>query len=153
MDKSKEAEGPVKRGLSAKIRKAERRSADWLEKSTKHYSKRKWGILLAIFIMLSGTISAMLLIGGLTGELHNAFTVQRITRTINASSTASERIIRDGLSRYEYENLVKYQAYMDSLQKSPAGREIYRQIMNKHPRLPDSLNTIIKMYRSQTKNR
>ncbi|WP_277014342.1 hypothetical protein [Flavobacterium lindanitolerans] len=153
MDKSKEAEAPVKGGLSAKIRKAERRSADWLEKSTKHYSKKRWGMLLAIFILLSGTISAMLLIGGLTGELDNAFTLQRITRSINAPSMASEETIRDGLSRSEYGNLVKYRTYLDSLQKSPAGLERYRQILNKHPGLPDSLDTIIKTYQLQFKSR
>lgn len=143
----------MKRGLSAKIRKAERHSADWLEKSTKHYTKKRWGILLAIFILLSGTISAMLLIGGLTGELDNAFTLERITRSINAPSMASEQTIREGLSKTEYESLIKYQIYLDSLKKSPEGLARYHQILTKHPGLPDSLDTIIKTYQLQLKSR
>lgn len=153
MDKSKKAEGPVKRGLSAKIRKLEHYSADWLEKSTSHFTKRTWRILLAIFIMLSGTISGMLLIGGLTGQLQNAFTLQRITKTISEPSMEYESTIGEGLTKTEFDRLIQYQDYLDSLQQSPEGRQRYQRIQKLHPGLPDSLNTIIKTYRSQTKNR
>ena len=153
MDKSKEAEGPVKRGLSAKIRRLERRSADWLEKSTSHFTKKTWAILLALFIMLGAAISGMLLIGGLTGQLENAFNLYRITKSINTPTVGNETTSREGLTKAEFDKLLHYQTYLDSLQKSPEGRKRYQQIQKQHPGLPDSLNTIIKTYQSQFKTK
>jgi hypothetical protein len=152
MDKSKE-EGLAKRGLSAKIRQAERRSADWLEKSTRHYSKRTWGALLAIFIMLGGAVSGLLLIGGLTGELENAFILERITRTISGPSDENGSAVRHGLTNAEFARLIEYRTFLDSLQKTPEGQVRYGKIVSRHPGLPDSLDRIIKSYRSQFKKR
>jgi hypothetical protein len=152
MDKSKE-EGLAKRGLSAKIRQAERRGADWLEKYTRHYNRRTWGILLAIFIMLGGAVSGLLLIGGLTGELEKAFSLDRITRTISGPPDENEDANSDRLTKAEFDRLVEYKAFLDSLQKSPEGRVRYLKIVSRHPGLPDSLGRIIKYYQSQIKNR
>ena len=151
MDKSKKAEGPVDRGLSAKIRKVEQRSADWLEKSTRHFSKKTWGILLALFIMLAGAISAMLLIGGLTGQLDNAFSLERITRTINAEPARNGSLSKAGLSEAELEKLKRYRLYLDSLAADTTRAKKYHQIIVRHSGLQDTLDMILNQ--SQIKNR
>lgn len=153
MDKSKEAGVPWRRGLSAKIRKVEQRSADWLERSTRHYSRRRWKILLALFIMAVGGISAMLLIGGLTGGLEKAYSLDRITRATNANALPNKIVPKDGLTEIEWEKLGHYRTYLDSLQADEAGRKEYEQIIGSHPGLVDSLDRILGTYQLQIKHR
>lgn len=153
MDKSKEGRVPWRRGLSAKIRKLEQQSADWLERSTRHYTRRRWKILLAFFIMAVGGISAMLLIGGLTGELENAYSLERITKAINANALSNKIMPKNGISETEWEKLGHYRTYLDSLRADPAGLKEYEQIIGRHPGLVDTLDRILGTYQSQIKHR
>lgn len=153
MDKSKEGGVPWRRGLSAKIRKLEHRSADWLESSTRHYTRRRWKILLAFFIMAVGGISAMLLIGGLTGELENAYSLERITKAVNANDLSNKTAPKDGLPEKEWEKLRHYRTYLDSLRTDTAGLKEYEKIIDGHPGIVDTLDRILGTYQLQIKHR
>jgi hypothetical protein len=55
------------------------------------------------------------------------------------------------VSKADYQGIIRFRGYMDSLTRSPAGKAAYDSIIFSRPGLLDSIRILEKIYQSQTK--
>jgi len=55
------------------------------------------------------------------------------------------------VSKKDYQGIIRFRGYMDSLTRSPAGKAAYDSIILSRPGLLDSIRILEKIYQSQTK--
>jgi len=124
----------------------------WMGRKTEHLSRRTLLLLLLAFIALAGGYSICLIGQSFSGNQASAFSVTSIKmpgRVMQTGEAASqpEMII----SKTDYQRIIRFRGYMDSLTRSPAGKAVYDSILLSRPGLPDSIRLIEKIHQSQIK--
>jgi hypothetical protein len=128
------------------------RWARWMDRRTEHLSRRTLLLLLLAFIALAGGYSIHLIGQSFSGNQASVFSVTPIIKlghVLQTGDAASqpEMII----SKTDYQRIIRFRGYMDSLTRSPAGKAVYDSIVLSRPGLPDSIRLIEKIYQSQIK--
>jgi len=124
----------------------------WMGRRTERLSRRKLLLLLLAFIALAGGYSICLIGQSFSGNQANAFSVTPIKRPEHVlkmvDATSQKEMI---VSKTDYQRIIRFRGYMDSLTRSPAGKAVYDSIVLSRPGLPDSIRLIEKIYQSQIK--
>jgi len=141
----------AKPGLSRRLEHFQVRCALWLANRTGHYSYRKWILLLACFVLLTGGYSGYVLVEGLTGGKGSSLSLSKITRPEHA--TESGITDRATITHQQYQQIVALRHYLDSLSRDPQGRAEYGRIIEQQPGLTDSLKIIEEYYKRQLINK
>ena len=126
--------------------------AKWLENRTAHLSAKSWIVILFCFIVFTVGGNVYLIVDGLNG---NAKKIERslISRPINAVAFDTKNtILNASLSKTQIERMARFQMYMDSLGRSPTGKQVQDSMLRLRPGLLDSLVVVEDYYRSQFKN-
>lgn len=129
-----------------------RQMADRLNKHAQRWPLRAVRIGLVIFCMLYAGFSVYLIVRGVRGtggkiEIDHFAIPEHVI--INESSLRpAEAPI---LSHREYERMIGFRRYMDSLRQDPAGFRKYSEILQQRPGLMDSLQFIISLYEGEEK--
>ncbi|MCT1523834.1 hypothetical protein [Sphingobacterium hotanense] len=126
--------------------------AVWMAKRTAGFSRRRWQVLLALFIVGFGGYSGYLTIAGFTGEGERAFSITPIKKPRHAPETGDDRNSSPQVSEAEYKRIRRFRLYMDSLARSPAGKSKHDSMVKHRPGLMDSVRFIEKYY-EQLKNK
>ncbi|WP_276481028.1 hypothetical protein [Paraflavitalea pollutisoli] len=132
--------------MEAKLRllagKLNKRAAGWSRRSIK--------IGLMVFCMFYGGVGFYLLF------LQSATTIAVDQILVPEHIIApNDRIIQDRLkllSVEEYKRLMGFRDYLDSLRRSPVGRQQYDRIIEEHPGILDSIEYIIGIHEGHDKN-
>ena len=126
--------------------------ARWMDRRTEHLSRRTLFLLLLAFIVLADGYCIYLIGQSFSGNQANAFSVTPIKkpgRVLQTGDAASEPEMI--ISKTDYQRIIRFRGYMDSLTRSPAGKAVYDSIILSRPGLPDSIRLIEKIYQSQIK--
>jgi hypothetical protein len=116
--------------------------ANWLERKTAHLSRKSWIVILFCFIIFTSGCSICLIVNGFSGNTTKSIIVTPITKPINEDETMQLNVTT---SKAEFERIVRFRRYMDSLGRSPTGKKLYDSIARYRPGLLDSL-TIVEEY-------
>ena len=128
------------------------RWARWMDRRTEHLSSRTLLLLLLAFIALAGGYSICLIGQSFSGNQASAFSVTPIItpgRVLQTGDAASQKEMI--VSKTDYQQIIRFRGYMDSLTRSPAGKAMHDSILLRRPGLPDSIRLIEKIYQSQIK--
>ena len=128
------------------------RWARWMGRRTEHLSRKTLLLLLLVFIFIAGGYSIYLIGQSFSGNQTNTFSVTPIKKPghiLQTGDAASQQDII--ISKTDYQRIIRFRGYMDSLARSPAGKAVYDSILLTRPGLPDSIRLIEKIYQSQTK--
>jgi len=126
--------------------------ARWMDRRTQHLSRRTLLILLLAFIALAGGYSIYLIGQSFSGNQANAFSVTPIRKPEHILQTGDAASQLDMIvSKTDYQRIIRFSGYMDSLTRSPGGKAVYDSIVLSRPGLPDSIRLIEKIYQSQIK--
>ena len=128
------------------------RWARWMDRRTEHLSSRTLLLLLLAFIALAGGYSICLIGQSFSGNQASAFSVTPIItpgRVLQTGDAASQKEMI--VSKTDYQRIIRFRGYMDSLTRSPAGKAVYDSILLSRPGLQDSIRLIEKIYQSQIK--
>ena len=125
--------------------------AQWMGRRTQHLSRRALLLLLLAFIALSGGYSIYLIGQSFSGHQANAFSVTPIKKPGHVLQTGEATSQPDMLISTDYQRIIRFRGYMDSLARSPAGKTVYDSILLSRPGLPDSIRLIEEIYQSQIK--
>lgn len=128
------------------------RWARWMGKRTEHLSRKTLLLLLLVFIFIAGGYSSYLIGQSFQGNLANVFSVTPIIKPGHIEHTgdnASQQVMI--ISKTDYQRIIRFRGYMDSLARSPAGKAVHDSIVLTRPGLPDSIRLIEMIYQSQTK--
>jgi len=145
------APGTAAEGLRLAYKRVQYGWATWMARRTAGFSRRKWQVLLVLFMSGFGGYSLYLTVDGLTGKGESIFSITPIKKPRHATETG-ERNDSPQVSEAEYRRIRRFRLYMDSLARSPAGKAEYDSIIAQRPGLMDSVRFIEKYY-GQFKNR
>lgn len=136
-------------GLLALYKWLQKAWAKWMSNKTKSISKRAVTIALVVFISLTSGYCIYLGVHAITGKSKgNAFTVTPIKRPRHLTESGTMEQTVPPVSKQDYRRIQKFRLYMDSLARSPSGRNIYDSIIATRPGLMDSVRYIEKEYQN-----
>ncbi|MDT0641563.1 hypothetical protein RM553_01845 [Zunongwangia sp. F363] len=149
--KKKEApkNGLLMLGLIALYKWLQKAWAQWMSNKTKSISKRSVTISLFVFVSLTSSYCIYLGVHAITGKNKgSAFTVIPIQRPEHLTESEAIASPLPPVSKRDYSRIQKFRLYMDSLARSPTGRNIYDSIIATRPGLMDSVHYIEKQYQT-----
>ncbi len=126
--------------------------AKWMGRRTENLSRRKLVLLLLVFIALTGGHSIFLIGKSVSGNQANSVPVtavkipKHVTKSVGA--VPQQDIV---FNNDVFQRIIHFREYMDSLARSPDGKETYDSIVANRPGLLDSINLVEKIYRPQIK--
>ena len=124
----------------------------WMGRRTERLSRRTILLLLLAFIVLSCGYSINLIGQSFWGNHANAISVTPIKKPGHILQTGEATTLPDMIiSKTDYQGIIRFSGYMDSLTRSPAGKAAYDSIILSRPGLLDSIRFIEEIYQSQTK--
>ena len=126
--------------------------AQWMGRRTQRLSRKTLFLLLLAFIVLAGGYSIYLIGKSFSGNQANAISITPIRKpghVVQTGESASRPDMTD--SKTDYQRIIRFSGYMDSLARSPAGKAAYDSIILSRPGLRDSIRFIEEIYQSQTK--
>ena len=124
----------------------------WMSRRTEHLSRKTLRLLLLAFSALAGGYSIYLIGQSFSGNQANAFSVTSIKKPGHVLQTGDAASQPDMIvSKADYQGIIRFRGYMDSLTRSPAGKATYDSIILSRPGLLDSIRILEKIYQSQTK--
>jgi hypothetical protein len=127
--------------------------AHWLERKTAHLSRKSWIVILFCFIVFTGGCSIYLIVNSLSGTVVSAITVNQISKPTNTVSFEETPMqLNATISKTEFEKMLRFRRYFDSLGRSPTGKKMHDSILQYRPGLLDSISIVEQYYHSQFKN-
>jgi hypothetical protein len=126
--------------------------AHYLERETAHLSRKNWILILFCFTIFTGGCSIYLIVNSLWGNTTKTISVTSISKPINSVPFENKSIQQNAtINKIEFEKIVRFREYMDSLGHSPAGKILHDSIVQYRPGLLDSLIIVEHYYHSQFK--
>lgn len=126
--------------------------AIWMGKRTQHLSRRTLLLLLVAFNVMAGGYSIYLIGQSFSGNQAHTFSVTPIKKPGFVRQTGEAASPPDmNVDKPDYQRIIRFRGYMDSLTRSPAGKAVYDSILLSRPGLLDSARFIEEIYQSQTK--
>jgi hypothetical protein len=107
---------------------------------------------LLAFIALTSGYSIFLIGQSFSGSQANTISITPIKKPghiLQAGDAVSQPDMI--VSKTDYQGIIRFRGYMDSLTRSPAGKVAYDSIILNRPGLLDSIRFIEEIYQSQTK--
>ncbi|MFV5703013.1 hypothetical protein ACM55F_14165 [Flavobacterium sp. XS2P12] len=127
--------------------------AHWLELKTAHLSRKSWIVILICFTLFTSGYSIYVIVDSFSQTATSTITIIPITKPANPKETGNELVkVNASISKIEYERIVDFRMYIDSLGRSPNGKKLQDSIMQHHSGLLDSLTKAENYYHSQFKN-
>lgn len=124
----------------------------WMGRRTQHLSRRTLLLSLLVFTALAGGYSIYLIGQSFTGDQANAISITPIKKPGHVLQTGESASQPDMIvSKTDYQGIIRFRGYMDSLNRSPAGKAAYDSIIVSRPGLQDSIRFIEEIYQSQIK--
>ncbi|MES2648072.1 MAG: hypothetical protein V4717_14440 [Bacteroidota bacterium] len=137
---------PTKK-LARKINSRLIKTAEYLTTVTEKISKRGKIFTLFIFCGMSSTLSIFIIINALRNENHG-FSIEKIIIPAHVPGTNQNDSFRkfQQLPGPEYNNIIDFKNYLDSLEQTPVGKNIYDSFVKARPGLIDSIRILHRVY-------
>ncbi|MBN8857015.1 MAG: hypothetical protein J0H29_01430 [Sphingobacteriales bacterium] len=132
------------------VERRQRKAADYLNRRTASLSRKQLAISLVLFCFLFGSTSAYTI----WYSIHSPSGVIRVqpVRVPAHSILPDERLSNETeLTSRQVKRFLQFRQYLDSLQRTQSGKEIYDSIARYRPGLLDSLAFIEETYHQQLK--
>lgn len=127
--------------------------AQWLERKTAHLSRKSWIFILISFTLLTSGCCIYLIVDSFSKTTSSSITITPIAKPTNTMQKGKQMINSSpSISKIEYEKIIQFRRYIDSLGRSPTGRKLQDSILQCRPGLLDSLSIVENYYHSQFKN-
>jgi hypothetical protein len=110
-------------------------------------SKRTKMMLLALFVFLFCTASALVLYQGIVTPSAQYIAPAKMKVVPLQQDNQTTRIARS-----EYLRVQRFKNYMDSLGQNIQGRRLRDSLLRRRPQLMDSVNVVLQLYSEQNKN-
>lgn len=130
----------------------QQRWADFMQHHTERFSRNGKFIVLSLFCLTAGSLSIYLIASSVVKRKASSFTVIHLKKPPYTVRSGDENTKASVIvSKAEYEKIQRFGFYMDSLARSPSGKELHDSILIHRPGLMDSILLIENIYQSQIK--
>lgn len=130
----------------------QRKWADFMQRHTERLSRKGKLNILCLFCVAAASLSIYFIASSVTNRKASSFTVIHLKKppyAVNAGDENTKAFII--ISEDEYKKIHRFRYYMDSLARSPSGKQLYESILSQRPGLMDSILLIENIYQSQNK--
>ena len=149
--KESKVQDKVAKGIAGFLLSVQNRFASFMSGRINSLSNRSKHIALAIFCLMFGGFSIYAFVG--------AFRDRNVGKTIKPDQVAVPKyydrtdaeVAEPSVSERDIMRINRFKKYIDSLSKSPTGRQVYDSILKARPGLMDSIKVIEQIYYSQSK--
>lgn len=149
-------ENPAQERLASNIVSAcirlQQKWADFMQRHAERLSRKGKLIVLSLFCLTAGSLSIYLIASSVTSRRASSFTIIPLKKrpyTVKSGDEITKALVI--VSKAEYEKIQRFRSYMDSLARSPSGKQLHDSILIHRPSLMDSIFIIEKIYQSQIK--
>lgn len=99
--------------------------ANWLERKTANWSRKKWILILVLFILLTSGLSIYVIINRFSQTSNSTISITPLVKSINVIQEADEMDkIRVAFSKEALEKEVRFRKSKDSLGRSPTENKL-----------------------------
>lgn len=127
--------------------------AQWMTRQTAKVSLPNLLVIWVFFIAFASGYSIYLIVHSLSGATTNNISVTPIVTPIKMLEIGHAIHNENSLiSKNEFEKIIRFRIYRDSLARSPTGKKLLDSILNNRPGLADSLTIVENYYQSNFKN-
>lgn len=141
---------PKPNNLSKAIRAGYKRAqggwANWMMKRTENFSKRTWLLLLGLFVLSVSAFNIYIVVSTINANGSASFSVTPIQKPKHLTETGEINMQSVDVPNSEYNRIKNFRMYMDSLARSPSGKNLYDSITKYRPGLMDSVRFIENYY-------
>lgn len=125
--------------------------ASFMSKKLNHLSNKKRKTFFILLFILMGGLSVYQIVHGIISKsaISNTVKIDKINFPIYAYESSIGRI---EIPKKDYESIVSFRHYMDSLKKGLNGKYQYDSILQARPGLMDSVQVLEQLYLSQQKH-
>ncbi|MEP6846739.1 MAG: hypothetical protein ABI861_12070 [Panacibacter sp.] len=131
------------------IHRSQVRFAAVMHRNLNHLPVRKKKVLFIIFFMLTGGLSGYYIFKGFLKSEGITYRTDKIRFPINPDSYGDHPAT---MTEDDYESILSFKRYMDSLQRLDKGKYQYDSILQARPGLMDSVQVLEQKYLSQQKH-
>lgn len=132
---------------------AQSKWVEWMTKQVAKLSAANQKLVFGFFIVCVSGYSVYLISMSFSDTDSNSIKVTPIVKPVKTFRTEKDIINKKRVvSKSEFDKVIRFRAYIDSLGRSPAGKRVLDSIRYKHPGLLDSLADIENYYQSNFKN-
>ena len=149
-------ENPAQERLASSIVSAcislQQKWADFMQRHTERLSRKGKLVILSLFCMIAASLSIYLIASSVTSRKASSFAVihlKKLPYTVKSGDENTKALVI--VSKAEYERIQRFRFYMDSLARSPSGKQLHDSILIHRPGLMDSILLIENIYQSQIK--
>lgn len=126
--------------------------AGWMQGKSERLSGKTKLILLLVFIGLVGGYSLYLIAENFLYKGTSTFYISPIKKPEHVQQSGDVVMPHEAfISEEEYQRINGFKLYMDSMARSPSGKNLFDSIATARPGLMDSILIIEKIYQPQTK--
>lgn len=127
--------------------------ADFMQRYTERLSRNAKLIVLSLFCLTTGSLSLYLIGSSVVSRKASSISVIHLTKPPYAGKLSGDENTKAlaMVSKAEYEKIQRFMFYMDSLARSPSGKQLHNRILTQRPGLIDSIMILEKIYQSQIK--
>jgi hypothetical protein len=130
----------------------QQRWANFMQRYTERLSHNGKLIALSLFCLIAGSLSVYLIANSIMSRKASSFTVTPLKKPPYTNKSGDENTkALEIVSKAEYEKIQRFRYYMDSLVRSPSGKNLYDSILINRPGLMDSILFLENIYQSQNK--
>lgn len=119
--------------------------AGWMERTTAGMGRKAWIAAMLCLICCVGGYSSYLILRVFTTKPVTVIQVAKIRKSTYSGQTGEPKAIAK-ISEAEYERIVKFHKYMDSLAARPETRSAYDSLTRLRPGLLDSIKQVEQYY-------
>lgn len=124
--------------------------ADFMLRHTERFSRNGKLIILSLFCLTAASFSIYLIASSVMNRKASSFTVIHLKKppyAVNAGDENTKALVI--ISEDEYKKIHRFSYYMDSLARSPSGKQLYESILSQRPGLMDSIRIIEELYKAK----
>lgn len=128
----------------------QRKWADFMQRHTERLSRKGKLNILCLFCVAAASLSIYFIASSVTHRKASSFTVIHLKKppyAVNAGDEKTKALVI--ISEDEYKKIHRFRNYMDSLARSPSGKQLYESILSQRPGLMDSIMIIEELYKAK----
>jgi hypothetical protein len=137
-------------GIVGKVTAFQFRWASFMQRSSERFSFRTKKYITVMIVLLASLYSLYIIASSILQQPKKGYSISTIHVPAYTTKTGEEKLSNNHLiPEKEYNKVIRFHQYMDSLNKTAKGKKIADSILQTRPGLMDSTRQLKKLYELQ----
>lgn len=144
----------VVNGIVEKVIAFQLKWASFMQRQSERFSVKGKKMITILTVLCASFYSLYIIASSIVQKQKGNYSYSKIRVPVYATKTGDEKMFsKNIIPEKEYNRIIRFQQYMDSLHKTASGKLIADSILQRRPGLMDSVIELKKLYESQQKQK